>query len=185
LAAWGPRGRPPAANVFAPQLELHCGGVGANCAPGHRSLGDQRSFARVRGPGPFFGDLLLDTLRKTGVDIRGVERSPSLPNRYSLHQTSQRDGQRNVFSAAAAPISLCVLHTFPPVRFFHQLPRILWVTAFSIRDLKKIARQNSCASFIRAAKRVSLDVGMEPSKRIPKKNPPTAPAGGSSLCKQR
>jgi len=34
------------------------------------------------------------------------------------------------FSAAEAPINSWTLRKLLPVRFFHPLPRILWVTAF-------------------------------------------------------
>jgi len=134
----------------------------------------------VRGPDRF-GDLLLDTLRKTGVTF-AVCSAALAPSRAFSTSNVTRDGQRTFFGSRGA-ISLCVLHTFLPARFFHQLPRILWVTAFSIRDLKK-SRGRSCASFIHAANGfLSMWDGAEQANS--QENPPTAPAGRSSVCKQR
>src|SRR6267378_4189985 len=65
----------PGGECLCPQLELHCGGVGANCALALAPWGINVCLLGCVGQDRF-GDLLLNTLRKTGVDIRGVQRSP-------------------------------------------------------------------------------------------------------------
>jgi len=149
--------------------------------PGHRSLGINVRLLGCVGQDRF-GDLLLDTLRKTGVDIRGVERSPrSLTGILYINVT--RDGQRTFFGSRGANQFMRPPHV-PAGSLLSSAAAHLVGYSFLNPGPEKIARQ-ILRQFHSRGKRVSLDVGMEPSKRIPKKNPPTAPAGGSSLCKQR
>jgi len=117
-----------------------------------------------------FGDLLLDNSEK----LRGHSRCAaqrSLPHGQFSTSTSHATAKRTFFGSRGAN-QFCVLHAFPPARFFHQLRRISWVTAFSIRDLKN-REARSCASFIHAANGfLSMWDGAE--QAIPK-NSPTAP----------
>src|SRR5260370_40360536 len=90
----------PGGGCLCRQLELHCGGVGANCGLAIAPWGINVRLLGCVGQDRF-GDLLLDTLRKTGVDIRGVERSPrSLTGILYINVT--RDGQRTFFGSRGA-----------------------------------------------------------------------------------
>src|SRR5258708_33258080 len=63
----------PGGECLCPKLELHCGGGGANCALAIVPWGiNVRLFGCVGQDR--FGDLLLETLRKTGRYIGGGER---------------------------------------------------------------------------------------------------------------
>src|SRR5258708_19468970 len=68
----------PGGECLCPQLELHCGGVGTNCALAIPPWGIKVRLLGCVGQDPF-GDLLLDKLRKTGADISGVHPPPRSP----------------------------------------------------------------------------------------------------------
>jgi sugar/nucleoside kinase (ribokinase family) len=155
----------PGGECLCPQLELHCGGVGANCA---LAIAPWGIYVRLLGcvGQDRFSDLLLDTLRKAGVDIRGVQRSSrSLTGILYINVT--RDGQRTFFGSrganqfmrpsdvAAGPLLTSAAAHLVGYSFLNPGP-------------EKIAR-HILRQFHSRGKRVSLDVGMEPSKRIPKK----------------
>jgi ribokinase len=155
----------PGGECLCPRLELHCGGVGANCALAIAPWGIKVRLLGCVGQDRF-GDHLLDRLREAGVDIRGVQRSPrSLTGILYINVT--RDGQRTFFGsrganqfmrptdvAAGSLLSSTAAHLVG-YSFLNQGP-------------EKIARQ-ILRQFHSHGKQVSLDVGMEPSKRIPKK----------------
>jgi len=155
----------PGGECLCPKLELHCGGVGANCALAIVPWGiNVRLFGCVGQDR--FGDLLLETLRKTGVDIGGVQRS-SRALTGLLYINVTRDGQRTFFGSRGAnqfmgpskvPASWlrsCAAAHLVGYSFLNPGPE---------KMARRILRQfHSCG------KLVSLDVGMEPCKRIPKK----------------
>jgi ribokinase len=155
----------PGGEGLSPQLELHCGGVGANCALAIVPWGIKVRLLGCVGQDRF-GDLLLDTLRRTGVDVASVQRSSrSLTGLLYISVTP--DGQRTFFGSRGANQFMD-----PP-----QVPdsSLLSSTAahlvgYSFLDAgpEKIARQ-ILRQFHSRDKWVSFDVGMEPSKRIPKK----------------
>jgi len=155
----------PGGECLCPQLELHCGGVGANCALALAPWGIKVRLLGCVGQDRF-GDLLLDTLRKTGVDIGGVQRS-SRALTGMLYINVTRDGQRTFFGSRGAnqfmgpskvPASWlrsCAAAHLVGYSFLNPGPE---------KMARRILRQfHSCG------KLVSLDVGMEPCKRIPKK----------------
>jgi len=155
----------PGGECLCPQLELHCGGVGANCALALAPWGIKVRLLGCIGQDRF-GDLLLDTLRKTGVDIGGVQRS-SRALTGMLYINVTRDGQRTFFGSRGAnqfmgpskvPASWlrsCAAAHLVGYSFLNPGPE---------KMARRILRQfHSCG------KLVSLDVGMEPCKRIPKK----------------
>lgn len=155
----------PGGECLCPQLELHCGGVGANCALAIAPWGINVRLLGCVGQDRF-GDLLLDTLRKSGVAIRGVQRS-SRALTGMLYINVTRDGQRTFFGSRGA-------------NQFMGPPKVPagWLRSCAAAHLvgysflnpgpEKMARQ-ILRQFRSSGKRVSLDVGMEPSKRIPKK----------------
>ena len=155
----------PGGECLCPKLELHCGGVGANCALAIVPWGiNVRLFGCVGQDR--FGDLLLETLRKTGVDIGGVQRS-SRALTGLLYINVTRDGQRTFFGSRGA-------------NQFMGPPKVpaSWLRSCAAAHLvgysflnpgpEKMARR-ILRQFHSCGKLVSLDVGMEPCKRIPKK----------------
>jgi ribokinase len=155
----------PGGEGLCPQLELHCGGVGANCALAIAPWGIKVRLLGCVGQDRF-GDLLLDTLRKTGVDVGSVQRrSRSLTGLLYINVTP--DGQRTFFGSRGA-------NQFTDAR---QVPAssLLSFTAahlvgysFLNAGPEKMARQ-ILRQFHSRGKWVSLDVGMEPARRIPQK----------------
>ncbi len=154
----------PGGECLCPQLELHCGGVGANCALAISPWGINVRLLGCVGQDRF-GDHLLDTLRKTGVDIRGVQRSSrSLTGILYINVT--RDGQRTFFGSRGA--NQFTRPTLVPAGSLLSSDAAHLVGySFLNPGPEKTARQ-ILRQFHSRGKQVSLDVGMEPSKRIPK-----------------
>ena len=155
----------PGGECLCPQLELHCGGVGANCALAIAPWGIDVQLLGCVGKDRF-GELLVETLQKTGVDIRGVQRSArSLTGILYINVTP--DGQRTFFGSRGAnqfmdpgrvsrgALEQCTAAHLVGYSFLNPGP-------------EKMARQ-ILRQFHARGKRVSLDVGMEPAKRISKK----------------
>src|SRR5216683_3954342 len=155
----------PGGECLCPQLELHCGGVGANCALAISPWGINVRLLGCVGQ-DCFGDHLLDTLRKTGVDIGGVQRSSrSLTGILYINVT--RDGQRTFFGSRGA--NQFMRPTLVPAgSLLSSTAAHLVGYSFLDPGPEKSARQ-ILRQFHSRGKQVSLDVGMEPGKRIPKK----------------
>jgi ribokinase len=152
----------PGGECLCPQLELHCGGVGANCALAMASWGFNVRLLGCVGQDRF-GDLLLDTLRKTGVDVGNVQRSSrSLTGLLYINVTP--DGQRTFFGSRGAnqimdpsQVHASSLHSSTAA----HLVGYSFLNPGPEKVARKILRQ-----FHSRGKWVSLDVGMEPAKRI-------------------
>jgi ribokinase len=154
----------PGGECLCPQLELHCGGVGANCALAIAPWGIKVRLLGCVGQ-DCFGDHLLDTLRKTGVDISGVQRSSRSPTGI-LYINVTCDGQRTFFGSRGANQFMRPLHV-PADSLLSSDAAHLVGYSFLNPGPEKVARQ-ILRQFHSRGKRVSLDVGIEPSKRIPK-----------------
>jgi sugar/nucleoside kinase (ribokinase family) len=113
-----------------------------------------------------FGDLLLDTLRKTGVDVGSVQRSSrSLTGLLYINVTP--DGQRTFFGSRGANQFMDPPQV-PDSSLLSSTAAHLVGYSFLNPGPEKMARQ-ILRQFHSRGKWVSFDVGMEPSKRIPKK----------------
>jgi ribokinase len=155
----------PGGECLCPQLELHCGGVGANCALAIAPWGINVLLLGCVGQDRF-GDLLLDTLRITRVGIRGVQRS-SRALTGLLYINVTRDGQRTFFGSRGAN------QFMDPARVSSELFKQCGAAhlvgySFLNPGPEKMARR-ILRQFHARGKRVSLDVGMEPAKRISQK----------------
>jgi ribokinase len=155
----------PGGECLCPQLELHCGGVGANCALAIAPWGIKVRLLGCVGQDRF-GDLLFDKLRKTGVDISGVQRSSrSLTGILYINVTP--DGQRTFFGSRGANQFMGPQHV-PAGSLLSCAAAHLVGYSFLNPGPEKMARQ-ILREFHSRGKRVSFDVGMEPCKRIPQK----------------
>ena len=156
----------PGGECLCPQLELHCGGVGANCALALAPWGIKVRLLGCVGQDRF-GDLLLDTLRKTGVDIGGVQRS-SRALTGMLYINVTRDGQRTFFGSRGANQFMGPPKV--PASWLRSCAAAVHLVGYSFLNPgpEKMARR-ILRQFHSCGKLVSLDVGMEPCKRIPKK----------------
>jgi ribokinase len=155
----------PGGEGLCPQLELHCGGVGANCALAIAPWGIKVRLLGCVGQDRF-GDLLLDTLRKTGVDVGSVQRrSRSLTGLLYINVTP--DGQRTFFGSRGAN-QFMGARQVPASSLLSFTAAHLVGYSFLNAGPEKMARQ-ILRQFHSRGKWVSLDVGMEPARRIPQK----------------
>jgi len=155
----------PGGEGLCRQLELHSGGVGANCALAVAAWGIKVRLLGCVGQDRF-GDLLLDTLRKTGVDVGGVQRSSrSLTGLLYISVTP--DGQRTFFGSRGAN-QFMDPRQVPDSSLLSFTAAHLVGYSFLNPGPEKMARQ-ILRQFHSRGKWVSFDVGMEPCKRIPRK----------------
>jgi ribokinase len=155
----------PGGEGLCPQLELNCGGVGANCTLAIAPWGIKVRLLGCVGQ-DCFGDLLLDTLRRTGVDVGSVQRSSrSLTGLLYINVTP--DGQRTFFGSRGANQFMDPLQV-PASSLLSFTAAHLVGYSFLNPGPEKIARQ-ILRQFHSRGKWVSFDVGMEPCKRIPRK----------------
>lgn len=155
----------PGDDCLARKLEMHVGGVGANCALGLAGWGvPVRMVGRVGRD--VFGEYVLEVLDRRAVDVRWAQRTgDALTGMFYINVTP--DGERTFFGSRGAN----ELIGMPP-----RLPALL--RNASAAHLAGHSFLNSGPA--RAAKQilnaiharggwVSLDVGMEPSRAIPRK----------------
>jgi ribokinase len=155
----------PGSEGLCPQLELNCGGVGANCALAIAAWGIKVRLLGCVGHDRF-GDQLLDTLRKTGVDVGSVQRSSrSLTGLLYINVTP--DGQRTFFGSRGANQFMDPRQD-PASSLLSCTAAHLVGYSFLNAGPEKMARQ-ILRQFHSRGKWVSFDVGMEPCKRIPQK----------------
>src|SRR5262249_11753254 len=82
----------PGQECLAERLELHCGGVGANCALALRRWGISVRLIGSVGKDDF-GKFLLKSLAADGVNVRSVERTANAMTGM-LYINVTPDGQR-------------------------------------------------------------------------------------------
>jgi len=156
----------PGEECLAQHVELHCGGVGANCALALRQWGVSTRLVACVGKDPL-GEFVLSTLAQSAVDVRQVQRtSKALTGLLYINVTA--DGQRTFFGSRGAN---CLLR--PPSRKSSSLfPGTVAASlkGYSFRDPgpEKAARQILDGVHANVGW-VSLDVGMEPSQKISQK----------------
>jgi ribokinase len=156
----------PGQECLAESLELHCGGVGANCAIALRRWGVSVHLIGCVGKDEF-GGFLLKTLAASGVSLRWVRRTAEAMTGM-LYINVTTDGQRTFFGSRGA----------------NQLVRRLGYGGSKLLERAKAASlmgysfldkggEAAARQIIAAVRRkngwVSLDAGMEPSQRIPEK----------------
>src|SRR5215831_17121090 len=90
----------PGQECLAERLELHCGGVGANCALALRRWGVSVQLIGCVGKDNF-GGFLLKTLAADGVNVRCVRRTGKAMTGM-LYINVTPDGQRTFFGSRGA-----------------------------------------------------------------------------------
>src|SRR2546428_12016433 len=90
----------PGDDCLAPRLEMHCGGVAANCAFAFAGWGVRPRLLGCVGRDNF-GAYLLRRLRAAGVDVRWVQRTSKAMTGL-LYVNVTPDGQRTFFGSRAA-----------------------------------------------------------------------------------
>jgi ribokinase len=156
----------PGQECLAERLELHCGGVGANCALALRRWGVSVQLLGCVGKDDF-GGFLLKTLAADGVNVRCVRRTgKAITGMLYINVTP--DGQRTFFGSRGA--NQLVSRLGQSESSLLERARTASLMGYSFLDEGgEAAAQQIIAAVRRKDGWVSLDAGMEPSKKIPGK----------------
>jgi ribokinase len=155
----------PGEECLAQSLELHCGGVGANCALALHQWSISPRLVACIGQDDFAA-FLLRTLANYGVDVSNVQRTSAAVTGL-LYINVTPNGQRTFFGSRGAN------------RFLRRMPsgcrmlnRAMAVSmmGYSFLDPGPEATAKQLLKAVHAhGGWVSLDIGMEPSEQIPRK----------------
>ena len=156
----------PGQECLAERLELHCGGVGANCALALRRWGVSVQLIGCVGKDDF-GRFLLKTIAADGVNVRCVRRTgKAMTGMLYINVTA--DGQRTFFGSRGA--NQLVGRLGQSELSLLERARAASLMGYSFLDEGgEAAAQQIIAAVRRMNGWVSLDAGMEPSKKVPKK----------------
>jgi sugar/nucleoside kinase (ribokinase family) len=150
---------------LADRVELHCGGVGANCALALRQWGITPTLIACVGNDPI-GEFLLKILRNRKVDLRLIQRTSTAMTGL-LYINVTPDGQRTFFGSRGANR---LVRPQPK-----DSPALKTVKAASLMGYSLLdpGPEKAAKQLLRAVRAnggwVSLDVGMESSQRVPRK----------------
>jgi ribokinase len=155
----------PGEECLAEKLELHCGGVGANCALALRQWSVTPKLIACVGHDPL-GQMMLARLALQGVDVRHVQRTrQALTGLLYINVTP--GGQRTFFGSRGAN---CYVQRHPGRSPLLRSATAAALMGYSFLDAtpERAAHQLIEAVHNRGGW-VALDVGMEPSQKIPGK----------------
>ena len=154
----------PGQDCLAPQLEMHCGGVGANSTLALARWGVDVRLAGCVGRDRF-GDYALDHLAEGGVNTRWIQRtSDAMTGFFYINITP--DGERTFFGSRAANGHVKNLRN---VRSLCQ-GAAAHLVGYNFLDPGPARAAKQIARVIHARGGwVSLDVGMAPAQQIPGK----------------
>jgi ribokinase len=155
----------PGEECLADHLELHCGGVGANCALALRKWGVVPQLIASVGRDPL-GDTVLARLAAKSIEVRHIQRTVQATTGL-LYINVTPDGQRTFFGSRGAN---SLLRPQPPRSPLLKRVRVASLMGYSFLDP---GPEKAAGQILRAVRRnrgwASLDVGMEPSQKIPRK----------------
>jgi len=156
----------PGEECLAEHLELHCGGVGANCALALRRWGVSVQLIACVGKDDF-GGFLLKKLAADGVNVRCVRRTGKAMTGM-LYINVTPDGQRTFFGSRGA--NQWVSRLGQRESSLLEGVRVASLMGYSFLDKGGEAAAKHIIAVVRRRNGwVSLDAGMEPSRRIPGK----------------
>src|SRR5277367_3301805 len=156
----------PGEDCLAQKLDVRCGGVSANCAFGLARWGVATGLAGCVGQDTF-SDYLLNVLRKCEVGVRHVQRnSAATTGIFYINVTP--DGERTFFGGRGANALLQMPRRTAAALASGASAAHLAGHSFLDRGPEQAAKHLIKAVHARGGW-VSLDVGMEPSKAIPRK----------------
>ncbi len=155
----------PGDDCLAPHLEMHLGGVAANCALALSRWGLQPRLVGCVGK-DVFGNFLRRALREQRLEVQWVQSTTAAMTGF-VYINVTPDGQRTFFGSRGA--NMLVRRPQRPHALFHRsaalhlagynfLTPVIESTA---HYLYKCLREHSAL--------LSLDVGPEPSRLIPRK----------------
>jgi ribokinase len=151
-------------DCLSPELELHCGGVGANTAI---ALAKWGLSVRLMGSvgRDCFGDLALRFLRAERIDVSRVRRDEDATTGL-MFIAVRADGQRTIFGSRGANAELAPLARrggLGGIEGTHLVGYSFLSTSGAEAAEQLLEKSRQRGSWI------SLDVGMAPSREIPQK----------------
>lgn len=155
----------PGDDCLAPELDVQCGGVAANCAV---ALARWDLPVRLLGcvGRDAFGNYLLRALEGSGVDVRWVQRTDRARTGI-MYTNITPDGQRTFFGSRAA--NGLVERLANGCGFFDGAGAAHLV-GYNFLDAPTAGAAEQILETVHArGDWVSLDIGMAPSARIPEK----------------
>jgi sugar/nucleoside kinase (ribokinase family) len=153
----------PGEDCLAQELQIACGGVGANCAFGLARWGAAPRLVGCVGQDTF-SEYVLRILRASNVDTRWVQRTTAaITGMFYINVTP--DGERTFFGGRGANALLRRLRSNAALTTGTAAAHIAG-HSFLDRGPAQAAKHLIKAIHARGGW-VSLDVGMEPSKTIP------------------
>lgn len=155
----------PGDDCLAPRLEMHVGGVAANCALAFSRWGLRPRLVGCVGK-DVFGNFLRRTLREHGLDVQWIQ-SAAKEMTGLLYICVTPDGQRTFFGSRGA--NMQVRKPRRPHALFRRaaalhLPGYNFLTPINEATARYIHK-----SLHDRGAHLSLDVGPEPGRLIPQK----------------
>jgi sugar/nucleoside kinase (ribokinase family) len=155
----------PGQDCLAPELEMHCGGVGANSALALARWGVDVRLAGCVGRDRF-GEYILEGLEEGGVNTRWVQRtSGAMTGLFYINVTP--DGERTFFGSRAA--NGCVKKLRDAQALCKGASAAHLVGYNFLNPGPALAAKQIARTIHARGGWVSLDVGMAPSQQIPRK----------------
>lgn len=155
----------PGDDCLATQLEMHLGGVAANCALALSRWGLQPRLVGCVGKDEF-GNFLRRALREHGLEVQWVQSTDAaMTGLFYINVTP--DGQRTFFGSRGA--NMLVRKPPRPHVLFHRAAALHLVGYDFLTPIMEATARYLYKSLHERGAFVSLDIGPEPSRQIPRK----------------
>jgi ribokinase len=155
----------PGEDCLAPHLEMHVGGVAANCALALSRWGLRPRLVGCVGRDEF-GNFLRRTLREHGLQVQWIQSAPAaMTGLFYINVTP--DGQRTFFGSRGA--NMLVRKPQRPKVLFHRAAALHLVGYDFLTPIMETTARYLHKSLRARGALVSLDVGPEPGRLIPRK----------------
>jgi len=150
-------------DCLVPELELHCGGVGANTAMALAHWGVPVQLCGTTGRDSF-GELALGFLRRERIDVSLVRQSEHAATGLMFIAVSP-DGQRTIFGSRGANTELVA--PMDDTQFLDGIQAAHLMGYNFLSESGAQVAERLLSEVHRRGGWVSLDVGMAPSRQIP------------------
>ena len=155
----------PGDDCLAPHLEMHLGGVGANCAIALSRWGIRPRLVGSVGQDEF-GKFVRRILREQGLEVQWIQStSAAMTGLFYINVTP--DGQRTFFGSRGA--NMLVRKPPRPHVLFHRAAALHLVGYDFLTPIMEATARYLHKSLRDRGAFLSLDVGPEPSRLIPRK----------------
>ena len=155
----------PGDDCLARRLEMHVGGVAANCALALSRWGLQPRLVGCVGQDDF-GNFLRRSLREQGLDVQWVQNTTAAMTGL-VYINVTPDGQRTFFGSRGA--NMIVRKPQRPHVLFHRAAALHLAGYNFLTPVIEATAHYLHESLHRRGALLSLDVGPEPSRLIPRK----------------